>query len=546
MMKNSLVFLSAALALNVFGEGATSDAPTIEQCKTNIDAMIRKMGEGATHGHYRPNWVSLKKHEAQPAWFRDGKIGIYFHWGVYAVPAHGNEWYMKWMHTKPKKGGRGKSYYEHHRKTWGEPDQFGYHDFVPMFKAEHFDADAWSDLFVKAGARWAGPVCEHHDGYSMWHSEMTPWNCMDTGPKRDITGELEKAIKGRGMKFVTTFHHERNQSWVPRVEGWPTTSGDPVLQFLYMNISEYQFNKLFQAKLGEVIDKYEPDLIWFDGKMCDILEPYHLNFLAYYLNQANAWDKDVMVTTKKLQYPQYVSVLDFEKGRTAALTPYPWLNDDTISTGSWCYTDTLEVKPARVVLHDFIDSVSKNGHLLLNLSPKADGTIPQDQRDCLLAFGDWLKRNGEAIYETRPWLDYGEGPTKMERAGSHQKEFLNYTAEDIRYTRSKDGKTLYLMVLGTPAGTVEPSILQIYDGTDGKVELLDPQQELKFEVKNKALVIHVPDNLPEDMAYSFKLTGFKRGLTSEARAQRKVALQALEKSAIDPGKLHGDNIRFGQ
>jgi alpha-L-fucosidase len=524
---------------------ALSETPDPGQCNANINAMVEKMNEGATRGPYRPNWVSLRKHEAQPEWFLDGKVGIYFHWGVYSVPAHGNEWYMRKMHIT--EGNEKASYYEHHRRTWGEPDVFGYHDFVPMFKAEHFDAGEWAELFARSGARWAGPVCEHHDGYSMWHSEMTPWNAMDTGPMRDITGELEKAIRQRDMKFVTTFHHERNQSWVPRVEGWPTTSDDPVLQLLYMNMPEYRFNKLFQAKLGEVIDKYRPDLIWFDGRMSDILEPYHLNFLAYYFNQADAWGRDVMVTTKKLQYPQDVSVLDFEKGRTAALTPYPWLNDDTISTGSWCYTDTLRIKPARVVLHDFIDAVSKNGHLLLNLSPRSDGTIPQDQRDCLMAFGDWLVRNGEAIYETRPWLEYGEGPTRMERAGSHQKKALDYTAEDIRYTRSKDGETLYAIILGTPEnGVVSPSIVQVDAFENGKVELVDPKMEMEFEVNDGRLSITVPKDLKPALAHAFKLTGFRTRLTPEARAKREAALKALAEGPIDPGKKHKDNIRFGQ
>ncbi len=518
---------------------------SVEQCKANIAAMVAHMNEGATEGPYRPNWVSLRTHEAQPEWFLDGKVGIYFHWGVYAVPAHGNEWYMRKMHIRDDNPRQ--SYYQHHRDTYGEPNEFGYHDFVPMFKAEHFDPDNWAELFVQSGARWAGPVCEHHDGYSMWDSKLTPWNAGDTGPKRDITGDLARAIKARDMKFVATFHHERCQNWVPRVEGWPTTSDDPVLQFLYMNIPEVLFNMMFQAKLGEVIDKYEPDMIWFDGRLCDILEPYHLNFLAYYFNRAAAWGRDVMVTTKKLQYPQDVSVLDFEKGRTAALTPYPWLNDDTISTGSWCYTDTLKIKPPREVLHDFIDSVAKNGHLLLNLSPKADGTIPQDQRDCLAAFGDWLKRNGEAIYATRPWLGFGEGPTRMAESGSHLKKALQYTADDIRYTRSKDGQTLYAIAMGTPAGTLAPSIMQVNAAADdARVELIHPARELPFAVEDGRLAITVPDGLPTDFAYAIRLTGFDVGLTPEAQAKRDEALKKLRNGPIDPGKRHHDNIMFGQ
>lgn len=539
------ITMRVLVIISLIAFSALSNGQNVEQCIQNIDAEVIKMNEGATLGKYRPNWVSLKEHEAQPEWFLDGKVGIYFHWGVYTVPAHGNEWYMKWMHTKPNEDRR--SYYEHHRNTWGEPDDFGYHDFVPMFKAEHFDAEEWADLFVKSGARWAGPVAEHHDGFSMWDSEMTPWNAKDKGPKRDITGELGKAIKARDMKFVTTFHHERGQNWVPRVEGWPPTSKDPVLQFMYMNIPEYLYNKMFQAKLGEVIDKYEPDLIWFDGQMSLILEPFHLNFLAYYFNRAEEWGKDVMVTTKKLQYPQEVSVLDFEKGRTEFLTPYPWLNDDCISTGSWCYTSDLKIKEARVVLHDFIDAVSKNGQLLLNISPKSDGTIPEDQRDCLLAFGSWLMKYGEAIYETRPWLEYGEGPTKMDRGGSHLKKSLNYTGKDLRYTRSKDNKIFYITALGKPEdGMIAPEIVQVNDAQNGKVELIGSKKELQFEVEDKRLVIITPSKMKDEMAYAFRLTGFDLGLTPEAAEKRALDLKKLKEGSIDAGKDLKGNIRFGQ
>ena len=220
-----------------------------------------------------------------------------------------------------------------------------------------------------------------------------------------------------------------------------------------------------------------------------------------------------MVTTKKLQYPQEVSVLDFEKGRANALTPWPWLNDDTISTGSWCFTDTLEVKPAVQVIHDFIDAVSKNGQLLLNISPMADGTIPQNQRDCLADIGKWLEVNGEAIYETRPWLEYGEGPNRLKKSGSFTGS-VQYTDKDIRYTRSKDGKTIFVTALGWPeSGSISPEILQVNKSDGGKVELLGHKGELKFSVDGKRLSIQVPDKAPCEHAYAFKLSGFDAGLT---------------------------------
>ena len=535
MPTNITLFMPTMAVLAALTIHVSAQSLTRQECEANINAQLAKMQRGIADGPYRADWESLKAHNEAPDWFRDAKIGIYFHWGVYSVPAYGNEWYAQRMHLKT-----GKSYYQHHVETYGEPDQFPYHNFIPQFKAEKFDAEDWADLFVKTGAKFAGPVCEHHDGYSMWASKLTPWNAGDTGPKRDITGELEKAIRNRGMKFVTTFHHERTRTWYPRVEGWPTTTSDPQLQLLYMNIDETLFNKIFQAKLGEVIDKYQPDLIWFDGQMQLIPEPYHLRFLAYYFNQAKKWGRDVMVTTKKLQYPQEVSVLDFEKGSANVLTPYPWLNDDTISTGSWCYTADLKIKPARQVLHDFIDAVSKNGQLLLNISPKADGTIPQDQRDCLLEIGKWLKANGESIYNTRPWLEYGEGPNRLQKGGSFSGS-VQYTAEDILYTRSKDGKTLYAITLGWPQGKLSPAIVQIDDATGAQVELIGHAGRLNYRVDGKRLSIDVPAKPPCDYAYAFKLTGFKTSLTPEAAKARDETLKKLQAQPIDPGKVKGKN-----
>ena len=228
--------------------------------------------EEVAEGPYTPDWQSLQAHTQAPEWFRDAKFGVYFHWGVYCVPAFGSEWYPRNMHIKKSAECR------HHIETYGDPSTFGYHDFVPLFKAENFDADAWADLFVKAGAQFAGPVAEHHDGFSMWDSALTPWNAADKGPKRDIAGELAKAVRSRGMRFVTSFHHARNNQHLlnkngelvweghyPRVDGWPTVSEDPELRMLYGNLPRLEFCDLWLGKLQEVIDQYQPDLIWFDS-----------------------------------------------------------------------------------------------------------------------------------------------------------------------------------------------------------------------------------------------------------------------------------------
>lgn len=478
---------------------------------------------------YLPDWHSLARHEEAPEWFRDAKFGIYFHWGVYSVPAFGNEWYPRWMHFKGYVHRGTMDFYAHHEKTYGPPSQFGYHDFVPMFKAEHFDADRWVRLFKAAGARFAGPVAEHHDGFSMWDSDVTPWNAMDMGPHRDITGELAKALRKRGMKLVTTFHHARNlqryrdsvaeelakenlrtrfpDSHYPFLKGMPPTSNDPRLRLLYGNLPEKEWlERMWLGKLKEVIDRYQPDLIWFDSWLDRIPEEYRQRFCAYYLNRAAEWGKEVVITRKQEDMPISCTLEDFEKGRMNRITEACWLTDDTISQGSWCYTDSLEIKPTRTVLHSLIDIVSKNGCLLLNISPKADGTIPENQKKVLLEIGRWLAINGESIYNTRPWTHFGEGPTRLEKGGGFIKE-PSYTAQDIRFTRSKDDLILYVTLMGWP-GAGEKITVQSIQSRFFKIKnvsMLGSNEAVPWELAKKGLVLTMPSKAPSDMAVVFRV-----------------------------------------
>ncbi len=417
---------------------------------------------------YRLDWSGLEKYENEPEWFQDTKFGIYFHWGVYSVPAFGNEWYPRWMHFDNQK------HYQHHLEKYGHPTEFGYHDFVPMFKAEHFNAAEWAELFRKAGARFAGPVAEHHDGFSMWATKTSPWNVLDKGPRRDITGELAEAIRGEGMKFIATFHHARHlqrpnlaENWehaypdwrffrhshYPPLEGMPTSSDDPELKYLYGNLDEVTWiEEIWLAKLKEVIDNYSPDIIWFDSWLDKVPEIYRREFLSYYYQEGARKGQEVVTTYKQDDFPDGVAVFNIEKGGKTEISPEFWQSDDTISMGSWCYTEDLKIKPTSMVVHSLIDIVSKNGVLLLNLSPKADGTIPDNQREVLLGMGAWLDVHGESIYATRPWLVHGEGPTGWEKGRfGGMKTTAVYTSQDKRYTRSKDGRTVYAIVLGQPA-----------------------------------------------------------------------------------------------
>ena len=516
---------------------------------------------------YQQNWESLSRHNEAPEWFRDAKFGIYFHWGVYSVPAFGSEWYPRNMYMK------GSSVNKHHIEKWGDPSAFGYEKFVPMFRAEKFDADEWADLFVKAGARFAGPVAEHHDGFAMWDSDVTPWNAADMGPKRDITGELARAIRARGMKFVTSFHHARNslwnngQRWTGHYDGalnnYASVLTDDKVAQLFGYMPREQFQAAWYGKLAEVIDQYQPDLIWFDSWLDQIDEPYQQKFLAHYFNSAAKWGKEVVVTTKALDMPRDVAVEDFEKGRADDLTSYAWLTDDTISWGSWSYTENLEIKSSATVIHTLIDIVSKNGQLLLNISPKADGTIPENQREVLRDLGRWLDTNGVAIYSTRPWLVYGEGPTQMAKGG-HFVGRVDYTAQDIRYTQSKDGKTLYAIMLGMPSGDV--TLKSVKAKGISRVTLLD---RFGIEVEWRTnelgqLVIKAPDyesffrdrfiflshDPTRQHAYVFALTGSGFEVHPDAMfGSNSVVRLSAESAVVEGGKarteIHGDLTNIG-
>ncbi len=465
---------------------------------------------------FEPTLESLTRRDPAPEWFRDAKVGIYFHWGVYSVPAFGNEWYPCNMFNKGSRENR------HHIATWGDPAKFGYHDFIPLFKAERFDAAEWADLFAAAGARFAGPVAEHHDNFAMWDSKVHRWNAAAMGPRRDLTGELARAIRARGMKLVTTFHHEKCGIRVDgpgRVAGhyagvkqhYPQLLEDPQLRRFYGDIPREEFLKLWLDKLIEVIDAYQPDLIWHDAWMDEIPASVVYTYLAHYFNRAREWGREVVVTVKGRDLPRKLAVEDFEKGRADDLTEHAWLTDDTISKGSWCFTDDLQIKDADEVIDTLVDIVSKNGQLLLNISPRADGTIPDDQRKVLLAMGDWLKANGEAVYATRPWLAYGEGPTRMGKGGHFVGE-VRYGPADVRYTRSKDGSTLYATVLGTPTGPLTLTRVAAKPGPTARVELLASGAAARYSLDPRGRLVIEPPALPDAPAHAFRLTGFELAL----------------------------------
>ncbi|VGO18175.1 alpha-L-fucosidase [Pontiella sulfatireligans] len=469
---------------------------------------------------YTADWESLSAHKAAPEWFSDAKLGIYFTWGVHTVPAFHNEWYPWHMYRSD-----GHEVEKHHRETYGDPKDFNYHDFVPMFTSEHFDAADWAKLFREAGAKFAGPCAQHHDGFALWKSKVNPWNAYDKGPKQDLTGKLEKAIKGEGMKFITTFHHARNgQRYADTPEKWggynshftyhpdyATSSTDPVLSKLYGNMPEEEFNQYWFDQLKEVVDQYSPDIMWFDSWMNIIPESVRQEYVAYYLNEAARKNQDVVLAYKQNDLPKSVGILDIEQGGKKDLSESIWLTDVTLSKKSWCYVEGQEYKPAALVVRNMIDVWSKNGIVLLNVSPRADGVIPQAQRDVLRDIGVWMKKHAEAVYETRPFDFNGFGQAKAEDGHfGGQSSTVEYTEHDGRFLQSKDGKYLYLFMLGKPKAGSEIEIRGLaqhdfYPEQDvRRITVMGTDMEAEWYFGLRNFFLTVPDAQMDEIATVFR------------------------------------------
>ena len=351
---------------------------------------------------YQANWQSLSKHNSVPDWMRDAKFGIYCHWGVYAVPAYNNEHYIKAM--RDTSGYSKLGTHKRHMAVYGSLDKFDYHNFIPMFKGENFNPEEWADLFIKGGARFAGLVGEHHDGFAMWESELTPFNAKDMGPKRDIVGELEKSIRNRGMKYFVSLHHELNYTNFKMSSSF--AGYDPKYQKLYgSTMPEEEWQLMWKDKCIEVIDKYHPDILYHDAWLERVNQDYLREYMAYFFNDAAKNSREVIVTYKGDDI-KGGGMLDHENKNPDKIMEEPYLCDYSIGTGysySWGYTDGMELRSADEIIHQLIEIVSCNGQMLLNLSPRADGTFPDNQKMVIYEVGRWLWTFGDAIYETRPY-----------------------------------------------------------------------------------------------------------------------------------------------
>jgi len=503
-------------------------------------------------GPFQPFWESLKAYRC-PQWFRDAKFGIWAHWSPQCVPERG-DWYARNMYIQ------GTPQYDHHVRTYGHPSKFGYKDICHLWSAERWDPDALVRLYKRAGAEYLVALATHHDNFDCWDSAYQPWNCVNVGPKRDVVGTWAKSARAHGLKFGVSYHGTPHRTWdeflpvryksdatgplagVPydgvmsradgeglwwdgmdprRLNGTPHQKGAPCPDFV----------REFLLRVQDVIDRYDPDILTFDDGVKFSFDAGGLGapdlgvwlgipdlapqIIAYYYNrnlQRHGGRLEGVVDLKEVPEPVWGALTrDFEMLMADKLEQEPWQTEACI--GHWHYDRPLferhGYQTASLMIPLFVDIVSKNGNLLLNIPLPGHGEPDSDEIAFLNAFGDWHAVNGEAIKGTRPWAIYGEGPsTQARQLASYQLARLSFDHRDIRFTTK--GDTLYAFALGQPPdGAIRIGALRTgsdhYPRPIGTVEMLGSAAELKWARTNEALVITLPSAPPLPYPIAFRI-----------------------------------------
>jgi alpha-L-fucosidase len=483
-------------------------------------ALLADVDRGAQDGPFRPDWNSLSQYKV-PDWYRDAKFGIFIHWGVYSVPAFGSEWYPREMYLQ------GSEVNQHHVSTYGPLTKFGYKDFIPMFKAQKYDPQAWAQLFKESGARYVVPVFEHHDGFQMYDSNLSDWTAVKMGPHRDLVGDLEKAVRAQGLYFGASSHRIEHDWFMDGGRSIPSDVNDPQNASLYgpaqiqledkkggSNLADDwtyvspAYANDWLARDAEIVQKYHPDIIFFDWWIGQpYVRPYLAKFAAYYYNESSKRGPVGIITYKWVDMQQDSGVMDIERGQLDQKLDRVWQTDTSVGNKSWGYIEHDTFKTPEFIVHQLVDIVSKNGNLLMNIGPRSDGTIPDEVQQVLLDVGGWLKINGDAIYGTRPWTTYGEGPTKVAAGSFQDTKTQEYTAEDFRFTTK--GNDLYAIELAWPSGNEAIIHSVAGDALKGKqiesVALLGTTAALTYKLQPDGLHIQLPSKPAENYAYAFRI-----------------------------------------
>ncbi len=476
---------------------------------------------------------SFKEYQ-YPEWFRDAKFGIWAHWGPQAVPRQG-DWYAKrmyqnqgWDWSKNAFSDKPDEDYTYHVAHYGHPSKFGYKDIIPLWKAERWDPEKLMALYKKVGAKYFVSMGTHHDNFFLWNSKLHKWNSVNMGPKKDVVGLWQKAAKKEGLRFGVSEHLGASYTWFQAARGADKTG--PLAGVAYDGNDE-QYADLYHkktapddkdwltkdpenqkdwlAKITELIDMYHPDLLYSDSEL-----PFGevgRTMLAHYYNQDRTKNggKLEAVYTAKLRPSQGRWVQDVERGALDSISPFPWQTDTSI--GDWFYRTGQKYMTGTEVIQMLVDIVSKNGNLLLNVVQTPEGDLESDVMNILNEIAQWTPANGEAIYGTRPWKIYGEGPSTSKNQAKGQfggvKDVRPYESTDIRFTTK--GETLYAFCMSKPSGEIKITSLgknsKVNTKTVASVKILGSDEKLAWKQEGDALVINKPTKLPEWQVATLKI-----------------------------------------
>ncbi|MHB8655785.1 MAG: alpha-L-fucosidase [Terriglobia bacterium] len=509
--------------------------------------MVSPIPDLSGEGPYKPAWDSLGQYEC-PEWYRDAKFGIWNHWSPQCVPEDG-DWYARNMYLEEQEFGNRRVPSRQHLYQlahYGPPSRFGYKDLCAQWTLLNWQPSELMDLYASAGAKLFVALANHHDGFDTWNSKHHEWNAANMGPHKDVIGTWAAEARKRGLRFGVTVHQARNWWWFQPSHGADSSGPlagvpydgrltladgqgqwwqgyDPQQLYApkhpYDALPDISYVKNFYDRTRDLIDQHSPDLLYFD----DALLPLGwagMNIGAYYYNhnQAQNGGKIEGVLNVKNVPPRLAKsvVADVERGLAADILPYPWQSETCI--GQWHYQRALFEKPGEYggylppgdVIHWMADAVSKNGTFILNIPGKPDGTIDRKERLILERIGDWFKVNGEAIYATRPWKVFGEGPHVIKPGSFQGHSIRELDANDIRYTRSKDNSVVYAIALGWPE---HPLLLRSFGSMAPNrpekvthIEVLGSPETLRWQQTYTGLRIEPPERrLSPDYAAVFKI-----------------------------------------
>jgi alpha-L-fucosidase len=511
-------------------------------------------------GHFDQSWESLTSYEV-PEWFRDAKLGIWAIIGPQCVPMQG-DWYARHMYIE------GHRQYQHHVKRYGHPSNFGYKDLIQLFNPEKLDFDHLLGLYKQAGAKYAVLLAVHHDNFDLWNSKHHEWNSVQKGPKRDLVGEFRTATLKHKLRFGVTTHLARTYSWLQTshgadkqgpMAGVPYDGADPQYQSLYhppfSESARYPQNPpeswelAWYLRVKDLIDSYQPDLMYFDGGYPFDDGAVGRRLVAHYYNANTRWRqgsneaamciKKWAVGTEHGVFQDGTCVRDIERGKTKEIAKEAWQTDTCI--GGWYYRTGTQYKTVPDVIRMLIDIVSKNGNLLLNIPLRPNGTIDAEEEEILAGMGQWMRINGEGLYGTRPWVIFGEGPSLKKQAQANHfggiRDVEQFIPGDLRFV-TKGVNTLHVFLMAYPEKgriTIE-SLAPKFLGK-AKIEsviMLGMDQALRFEQSSKGLVVKLPQTPPCHHAWTLRIQGQHFDQINAAALKQHAARDDQTKTAKAP------------